>query len=58
MAFRLRLSSVDWQNEGSATLFAAVSPPGSAFERLLGKYFEGVGDEKTLRLLGTARGVE
>ena len=41
-----------------ATLFAGVSPPGSVFERLLGKYFEGVGDEKTLRLLGIARGTD
>jgi uncharacterized protein (DUF1810 family) len=34
-----------------ATLFAAVSPPGSVFERLLDKYFEGKADEKTLHLL-------
>lgn len=41
-----------------ATSCAGVLPPGSVFERLLGKYFEGVGDEKTLRLLGIARGAE
>ncbi len=35
----------------SATLFAHVSPPGSVFERLLDKYFEGRPDAKTLRLL-------
>jgi uncharacterized protein (DUF1810 family) len=36
----------------SATLFAHVSPPGSAFERVLDKYFRGERDGKTLRLLG------
>jgi len=36
----------------SATLFAAASPPGSVFERLIAKYFDGKRDEKTLRLLG------
>jgi uncharacterized protein (DUF1810 family) len=35
-----------------ATLFAAVSPAGSVFEQLLGKFFRGEWDEKTLRLLG------
>ncbi len=35
----------------SATLFAAVSPPGSVFERLLGKYFRGQRDENTLQLI-------
>ena len=35
-----------------ATLFAAVSPPGSVFERLLEQYFAGERDEKTLQLLG------
>jgi uncharacterized protein (DUF1810 family) len=37
-----------------ATLFAAISPPGSVFHRLLDKYFEGQADEKTVRLLGLA----
>ena len=37
-----------------ATLFACVSPEGSVFHRLLDKYFQGTGDEKTLRLLGIA----
>lgn len=37
-----------------ATLFACVSPAGSPFERLLGKYFQGRSDEKTLQLLGMA----
>jgi uncharacterized protein (DUF1810 family) len=35
-----------------ATLFAAVSPAGSVFERVLEKFFRGVRDEKTLRLMG------
>jgi uncharacterized protein (DUF1810 family) len=39
-----------------ATLFACVSPPGSVFDRLLQKYFQGGRDEKTLRLLGIAPG--
>lgn len=34
-----------------ATLFARVSPPGSVFDQLLGKYFGGRPDEKTLQLL-------
>jgi uncharacterized protein (DUF1810 family) len=37
-----------------ATLFASVSPPGSAFHRLLEKYFQGRPDGKTLQLLGLA----
>jgi uncharacterized protein (DUF1810 family) len=36
----------------SATLFAAVSPAGSVFHRLLDKYFDGEGDARTLELLG------
>ena len=34
-----------------ATLFAQVSPPGSVFERLLAKYFEGERDVRTVELL-------
>jgi uncharacterized protein (DUF1810 family) len=41
----------DLKLRSCATLFARVSPPGSAFERLLGKYFEGAVDERTLALL-------
>jgi uncharacterized protein (DUF1810 family) len=37
-----------------ATLFACVSPAGSVFDHLLGKYFQGERDDKTLRLLGIA----
>lgn len=43
----------DMKLRSCATLFARVSPPGSAFERLLEKYFQGQGDDRTLRLLGT-----
>ena len=35
-----------------ATLFACVSPPGSVFDRLLGKYYRDGRDGKTLQLLG------
>jgi uncharacterized protein (DUF1810 family) len=34
-----------------ATLFAAASPPGSVFEQLLDRYFDGERDPVTLRLL-------
>ena len=37
-----------------ATLFACVSPVGSVFDRMLGKYFQGERDGKTLRLVGIA----
>ena len=37
-----------------ATLFACVSPVGSVFDRLLGKYFHGERDGQTLRLVGIA----
>ena len=42
----------DMKLRSCATLFAHVSPPGSVFEQLLGKYFNGERDERTLRLLG------
>ena len=44
----------DMKLRSCATLFAHVSPPGSVFERLLGKYFDGKPDEQTLRLIGAA----
>ena len=44
----------DMKLQSCATLFAAVSPKGSVFERLLDKYFQGKRDEKTLRLIGPA----
>jgi uncharacterized protein (DUF1810 family) len=42
----------DMKLKSCATLFACVSPDGSAFHRLLDKYFQGRRDEKTLQLLG------
>lgn len=42
----------DLKLRSCATLFACVSPPGSVFDRLLGKYYQGERDGKTLRLLG------
>lgn len=42
----------DLKLRSCATLFAEVSPAGSGFERLLAKYYGGVRDERTLRLLG------
>ena len=45
----------DMKLQSCATLFASVSPPGSVFERLLQKYFDGTRDEKTLSLLGSGR---
>ena len=42
----------DLKLRSCATLFACVSPAGSAFDRLLAKYFQGVRDDKTLELMG------
>jgi uncharacterized protein (DUF1810 family) len=44
----------DFKLKSCATLFAYVSAPGSEFDRLLDKYFQGRRDEETLRLLGVA----
>jgi uncharacterized protein (DUF1810 family) len=41
----------DLKLRSSATLFARVSPPGSVFHRILDKYFQGEGDERTRRLV-------
>jgi len=46
----------DLKLRSCATLFAAVSPPGSVFERLLDKYFAGQRDDRTLELLARAGG--
>ncbi|HSB69259.1 MAG TPA: DUF1810 domain-containing protein [Candidatus Methylomirabilis sp.] len=48
----------DLKLRSCATLFACVSPPGSVFDRLLGKYYGRRRDDKTLRLLGMSPGVE
>jgi uncharacterized protein (DUF1810 family) len=42
----------DLKLRSSATLFGCVSPPGSVFDRLLAKYYEGRRDDRTLQLLG------
>ncbi len=41
----------DLKLRSSATLFAAVSPPGSVFQQLLEKFYPGGPDPATLRLL-------
>ena len=41
----------DMKLRSSATLFAAVSPPGSVFERLLDKYFDGERDHRTIEIM-------
>jgi uncharacterized protein (DUF1810 family) len=45
----------DLKLRSSATLFAAVSPPGSVFERLVAKYFDGEPDPATIRLLAAKK---
>src|SRR4051794_14255731 len=50
-AFEIFGSPDELKLRSCATLFACVSPPGSVFHRLLDKYFQGVPDDKTLRLL-------
>lgn len=44
----------DLKLRSCATLFAQVTPPGSVFEQLLEKYFDGASDPRTLELLQTA----
>jgi uncharacterized protein (DUF1810 family) len=41
----------DMKLRSSATLFAAVSPAGSAFHRIVDQYFGGDPDERTLALI-------
>lgn len=43
----------DLKLQSCATLFAAVSPPGSVFHQLIDKYFGGEHDERTLEWLAT-----
>lgn len=40
----------DLKLKSCATLFAALLPPGSVFDRLLGKYYGGERDHRTLQL--------
>jgi uncharacterized protein (DUF1810 family) len=42
----------DLKLRSCATLFACVLSPGSVFDRVLAKYYGGMRDAKTLRLLG------
>src|SRR5438552_3226639 len=42
----------DMKLRSCATLFAAVSPAGSVFHRIIDKYFHGEPDARTLRLIG------
>ena len=46
----------DMKLKSCATLFAAVSEKGSVFERLLGRFYGGERDDKTLGLLGKTTG--
>jgi uncharacterized protein (DUF1810 family) len=46
----------DLKLRSCATLFARVSPPGSAFHRLLDRFFGGQPDPRTLALLQRRRG--
>lgn len=46
----------DMKLRSCATLFASVLPPGSVFEQLLAKFYQGDQDEKTLRLIERASG--
>jgi uncharacterized protein (DUF1810 family) len=41
----------DMKLRSSLTLFAQAAGPGSIFERLLGKYFNGQRDDRTLAML-------
>jgi uncharacterized protein (DUF1810 family) len=43
----------DMKLRSSATLFSLVSPAGSVFHQILGKYYKGQPDQSTLRLTGT-----
>ena len=57
-AFEIFGSPDDKKVRSCATLFAFVSPEGSVFERLIGKYYQGERGGKTLRLLELASEVK
>ena len=57
-AYEIFGSPDDLKLHSCATLFARVSPPDSAFSRLIAKYFGGREDEQTVRLLGVERRVD
>lgn len=46
----------DAKLRSSATLFAAVSPEGSVFQRVIEKYFDGKKDVRTAQLLASSEG--
>jgi uncharacterized protein (DUF1810 family) len=46
----------DLKFRSSATLFAAVSAPGSVFHRIIDTYFDGAADDRTLQLIEGSRG--
>jgi len=48
----------DMKLRSCATLFAAVSPPGSVFEHVLDRFFHGSRDEQTDCLMRVATGAE
>jgi uncharacterized protein (DUF1810 family) len=50
-AFDIFRSPDDLKLRSGLTLFAQAAGPGSIFERLLGKYFNGQGDDLTLAML-------
>jgi uncharacterized protein (DUF1810 family) len=45
----------DLKLRSSSTLFAAVSPEGSVFHRIIDKYFDGEQDVRTIELMARAR---
>jgi uncharacterized protein (DUF1810 family) len=46
----------DMKLRSSVTLFSLVSPENSVFHRVLEKYFDGMGDQRTLDLVGERSG--
>jgi uncharacterized protein (DUF1810 family) len=42
----------DWKLQSSMTLFGLVAEPGSVFERVLEKYYQGKRDARTLQIMG------
>jgi uncharacterized protein (DUF1810 family) len=42
----------DWKLQSAMTLFKLVSGPGSVFERVLDKYYQGKQDSRTLQIAG------
>lgn len=50
-AYEIFGSPDDMKLKSCATLFAFASPPGSTFDKLLEKYFEGERDTRSIRLI-------